>query len=93
MKFKKRAELFLKHLERWIDDNNNFMNKKVDQIQDEVIKSISDVDVRITTEMEKIYNDLSSTIDSRCDKLQNKTEVSLSQLIKDYKDVINFDIK
>ena len=74
MKFRKKSEGAFKHLERWINDNNNLITKRVDQLEEEIFKSISEVDVRVTTEDEKIYDELNSKIDSRCDKLNDKLE-------------------
>ncbi len=79
MKFRKKAEGSFKHLERWIDDNQNAVFKEFEIRETSNQKQFDDLQQNInqsTNDLVKICEDnlntLTSKIDSRCDKLQDK---------------------
>jgi hypothetical protein len=79
MKFKERAENSFKHLERWIDDNQNTIIKELEIRDIEEQKKVDDLYQRVTQVYPDIYRtvdthvaNLNSKIDSRCDKLQEQ---------------------
>ena len=43
MKFQKKAEGALKHIEIWIDDNNNGIQRRVDEVESNTQNMINDV--------------------------------------------------
>lgn len=81
MKFKKQTESTFKHLERWINDNYEFSNKRIDETYESLSKMIFDNTqttlesfTKIDDTIVKYVNELDSKIDSRNDKLQTKLE-------------------
>ena len=85
MKFKRKADGAFKHLERWIDDNNNSIIKNLEDTREDLLNIINEnnnnIHTRVNNEATNTYNlinkeatELNSKIDSRCDKLNSKFE-------------------
>jgi hypothetical protein len=78
MKFRKKAEGSFKHLERWIDDNNNMIQKRVD----DVIGETNRVSEENMNSISKEIDEIDRKIDSRCDKLSDKFEKDIDTYYK-----------
>jgi len=81
MKFKKKSEEAFKHLERWVNDNHDEMNRILGDLNNDILKRIDENRDEMIHNLDEIYktresdfNSLSSKIDSRCDKIQEKLD-------------------
>jgi len=107
MKFKKKAESSFKHLERWIDDNNNVINKRLDeeihQIKEFMIddknyleKMIMDVNDGLNDSINGNVEDLYKTTEDHYNTLTSKIDSrcdKLYDLMMKYKNDVKFDGK
>jgi len=59
MRFRKKAEGALKHLERWIDDNNNGIQRRVDDVVTELNASIFNTENNTQTMINGVYTTIS----------------------------------
>lgn len=93
MRFSKKAEASIKHIERWIEDNQNTIMKIIEEIYDKIEHQTNDLHNRIdqvnkdvNDRIDTEINELNSKIDSRCDKLyddfSHRTSSNNSDIVK-----------
>ena len=71
MKFKTKTDNAIKHIERWIDDNNNTINNNLDKSIEQLSINACNKYNEIDKNIEDLSISLNSKIDSRYDKLYN----------------------